>query len=310
MIISASYKTDIPAFYSRWFANRLRAGFCKMANPYNVNQRRRVSLSRSDVDGFVFWTKNLAPFLSVLPEVKERGFPFVIQYTINGYPRALESRVVDANRSVEHMRLIAKEYGARVPVWRYDPIILSTLTPRDFHLQNFSTLAKALRGTTDEVVVSFLQIYKKTRRNMNDAASEHRFEWFDPNPEFKKTLLRDLADIAGENEIRLTICTQPELLFAQVGEARCVDAQRLMDIANNTFRTQLKGMRQGCGCFESIDIGDYDTCPHGCIYCYAVRDRKVALSRYQAHDSNGEYLFPLPPEKPARAKQRGLFDGS
>jgi hypothetical protein len=308
VIISASYKTDIPAFYSRWFANRLRAGYCKMANPFNAEQRHTVSLSRRDVDGFVFWTKNLGPFLEILPGVKRLGFPFIIQYTINGYPRALESRVVDAKRSIEHMRVVAKEYGARVPIWRYDTIVFSSLTPPDFHRQNFSALAQELSGTTDEVVVSFMQLYKKTQHNMNGAASENGFTWYDPSREEKEDLLRDLANIAAANNIRLTVCTQPELLIAGAGEARCVDAQRLMDIAHDTFRAQLRGMRQGCGCFESTDIGDYDTCPHGCVYCYAVRDRKVALARFQAHDPDGEYLFPRPPASPQSPKQRSLFE--
>ena len=110
MIISASYKTDIPAFYGQWFRNRLEAGFCRMANPYNRNQRFVVSLRREDVDGFVFWTKNIVPFMDVLDEVNELGFPFIVQYTINDYPRALESRVVDAARSMESFRATAYKF--------------------------------------------------------------------------------------------------------------------------------------------------------------------------------------------------------
>lgn len=279
-----------------------------MANPFNAEQRRTVSLTRRDVDGFVFWTKNIGPFLEVLTEVKQRGFAFVVQFTINGYPRALESRVVDAKRSVEHMRFLASQYGSRVPVWRYDPIIISSLTPSDFHLRNFSTLARELCGTTDEVVVSFMQVYRKTRHNMDEAASEGRFDWRDPGREEKQSLLRDLSGVAAANKMRLTVCTQPELLVPGAGEARCVDAQRLMEIAHETFRSQLKGMRLGCGCFESIDIGDYDTCPHGCVYCYAVRERKMALTRFQAHDPDGEYLFPHPPVAPRTKKQPSLFE--
>src|SRR5271156_2655454 len=201
MIISASYKTDIPAFYARWFANRLQAGYCKMANPFNTEQRRKVSLLRRDVDGFVFWTKNLGPFMEVLPEVRQLGFPFIIQYTINGYPRALESRVVDSERSIQHMRTVAKEYGTRVPVWRYDTIVFSSLTPPDFHRRNFSVLARELSGTTDEVVVSFMQIYKKTRHNMNAAALENAFDWYAPSREAKQSLLRNLDSIAAKHNM-------------------------------------------------------------------------------------------------------------
>src|SRR5262249_16599551 len=162
---------DIPAFYAQWFASRLRAGFCRMVNPYNPRQHRRVSLARQDVDGFVFWTKNLGPFVDVLQEVNDAGYPFLIQYTINGYPRALESRVVRPERSVEHMHQIATRYGPRVAVWRYDTIIFSSLTPPEFHRENFAQLISSIRGATDEVVVSFMQVYKKTRMSMARAAT-------------------------------------------------------------------------------------------------------------------------------------------
>ncbi len=292
MIISASYKTDIPTFYGEWFRNRLQAGFCRMMNPYNRNQRYRVSLEPGDVDGFVFWTKNIGPFAEVLAEVHERGFPFVVQHTINAYPRALESRVVDADRSVENVRTLARKYGPRVVVWRYDTIIFSTLTDANFHRRNFERLAKALSGATDEVVVSFLQIYKKTRRNLDQAAREDGVEWHDPPAEMKRQLLVDLASIAAENGMRLAICTQPDLIVDGVKEARCVDADRLMDVGGHRFRARIGGMRQGCGCFASKDIGDYDTCPHGCVYCYSVMNRDLALKRHAAHDPKGEYLFP------------------
>ena len=292
MIISASYKTDIPAFYGRWFRNRLRAGYCKMVNPYNRDQHTVVSLKREDVDGFIFWTKNLGPFVETLHEVHQQTFPFVIQYTINGYPRELESRVVDAARAVETFRLVASTYGKQSVVWRYDTIILSTITPADFHRDNFSNLAGKLSSHTDEVVVSFMQLYRKTRVNLDEAARANGFAWQDPPPEAKRALLEDLVEIASEHGIRLSICTQPELRVPGAGEARCVDAERLMRVADRPFRTRLKGMRIGCGCYESKDIGDYDTCPHGCVYCYAVRNRTVALQRHRGHDPRGEYLFP------------------
>ena len=292
MIISASYKTDIPAFYGEWFRNRLQAGFCRMVNPYNRDQHYLVSLRREDVDGFIFWTKNLTPFTDTLDEVHQQGFPFVIQHTINGYPRALESRVVDPNQSVRNYRLVAEKYGVGALVWRYDPIIFSTLTDAEFHRRNFANLAARLSGSTGEVVVSFMQLYKKTRLNLDEAAQANKFEWHDPPQEVKRGLLRDLVDIAADQGIGLSICTQPDLMVPGAGEARCVDAQKLMSVFGRTFRSKTKGMRVGCGCYESKDIGDYDTCPHGCVYCYAVRQRQLALQRYRAHDPLGEYLFP------------------
>ena len=305
MIISASYKTDIPAFYGEWFRNRLHAGFCRMTNPYNKNQRYLVSLHKEDVDGFIFWTKNLIPFVDTLDEVYQQSFPFVVQYTINGYPRSLETRVVDANQSVESFRAASEKYGAKALVWRYDTIILSTITDADFHRDNFAHLASQLAGSTDEVVVSFMQLYKKTRLNLDEAARAHNFDWYDPLPEVKRGLLSDLVEIAAGHDIRLSICTQPNLMVPGASEARCVDAQRLINVAGRPFQSRIKGMRLECGCYESKDIGEYDTCPHGCVYCYAVRQRPLALQRYQNHDPLGEYLFPQKSLSPSDA---GLLD--
>ena len=148
-----------------------------MANPYNRNQRFTISLRKDDVDGFVFWTKNIVPFMSVLNKVDDLGFPFIVQHTINGYPRALETRVVDATRAIESFRSVANRFGAKTTIWRYDTIILSTLTDASFHRENFARLAGGLDGATDEVVVSFLQVYNKTGRNLDEAARNHGFDW-------------------------------------------------------------------------------------------------------------------------------------
>lgn len=290
MIISASYKTDIPTFYGEWFIRRLRAGYCRMINPYNRNSYR-VNLVREAVDGFVFWTKNLGPFLKYLAEVHLKGYPFIVQYTINGYPRALEFSVVDAKRSIEHMKQIAEIYGPKIGVWRYDTIVFSSLTPIDFHRRNFSDLAKKLEGTTDEVVVSFAQIYKKTKRNMDWASKKFGFDWEDPQAELKYNLAAELAQIAKSHGIQLSMCAQKEFLAPGVSEARCVDAGRLADISGYSIKSKLKGNRPACGCFMSKDIGEYDTCPHGCVYCYAVLNRSLAQNRFQKHNPDSEFLF-------------------
>ena len=295
MIISASYKTDIPTFYGKWFINRLRAGYCKMINPYNRHVVR-VPLRKEAVEGIVFWTKNVGPFLKYLPEVRERGFPFVLQHTVNAYPRALEQAVVDAPRAVEYLRQVAITYGPRVVVWRYDTIINSSLTSREFHVGTFARLAQALEGVTDEVVISFAQLYRKTLRNMEAAAAKHGFTWSDPPDEWKKNLAVELGSIASAHRIRLTVCSQPQFIMPGCYEAHCVDAQRFADIIGKPINVCLKGNRKECGCYASRDIGEYDTCPHGCVYCYAVRDQALAKSRFHLHDPNGESLFPLPPD--------------
>ncbi len=290
MIVAASYKTDIPAFYGEWFMNQLRTGYCMMVNPYN-QKAYRVDLTRAGVDGIVFWTKNVGPFLGPLDEVAERGHPFMVQVGINGYPRALEFSVVDAQRSVGHMKLLRKRYGPRVAVWRYDPIVFSSVTTVDFHRRNFGQLARSLEGATDEVVVSFAQIYKKTRRNMEWAAKAFGFAWEDPADEVKLALAEELAAIAQAHGMRLSMCAQAAYLAPGVQAAHCVDGQRLAEIAGHPIAAGIKGNRPECLCFQSRDIGEYDTCPHGCVYCYAVQNRRLAQTRYRAHDPAGEFLF-------------------
>lgn len=310
MIISASYKTDIPTFYGEWFMNRLRAGYCKMVNPWNRKQISRVSLELQDVDGIVFWTKNIAPFLPHLKEVHDLGYRFVVQHTINNYPRALEYSVVDASRSVQHLREVAELYGPRTCVWRYDTIVISSLTPAEFHRENFSRLCADLAGVTDEVVVSFAHLYQKTLRNMDWASEEFGFTWHDPDKEEKRDLLTELVPIAKAHGMQLTVCSQPDFVVPGTGEARCIDAQRLEEVSGRPIRAELRGARKECGCFASRDIGDYDTCPHGCVYCYAVQKRNLAQRRYREHDPKSEFLFPVsgvPNEAPPPDPQRKLF---
>jgi hypothetical protein len=299
LIISASYRTDIPSFYGRWFLNRLRAGYCKMVNPYG-GQVHTVALDRASVDGFVFWTRNAGPFMGALEEVAARGDPFVVTVTVTGYPQALDYATVAPERAAADIRAVAGRFGARVPVWRYDPIVFTSLTPAAWHRQTFARLAALMEGAVDEVVVSTAQIYRKTVRNMAAAARAFRFEWRDPPADEKRALLADLAAIARRHGMRLSLCAQPELLAEGVAEAACVDAERLSAVAGHPVKARRKPHRPACGCWQSRDIGAYDSCPHGCVYCYAVQSRTLAKRRFQAHDPEGEFLFPpAPRRKPA-----------
>ena len=289
MIISASYRTDIPAFYGDWFRNQLKKGFCRVANPYG-GQAYEVPLRGPTVDGFVFWTKNIGPFRPVLDELKADGAPFVVQYTITGYPTALEQAVTHADRAAGHCQALAGRFGRRSLVWRYDPILVTDLTPADWHRTTFRALAGALAGHCDEVVTSFAQIYRKTERNLAAAAGRHGFGWRDPEDGEKRALLTDMAEIAATHGMALTLCTQPHLQVEGTAPSRCIDADRLSDVAGRPIRARQKGNRPGCLCAESRDIGAYDTCPHGCVYCYAVRHRDAARRAFRSHDPEAEML--------------------
>jgi len=282
VIVSASYRTDIPAFYARWFLRRLDAGSCRVANPYGSGAYE-VSLRPGAVDGFVFWTRNLRPLLPELDTVR-RVAPFVVQFTVTGYPRALESSVIAVDDAVAQLGELRRRFGKRAAVWRYDPVVFAGGLDGAAHLAGFAALAHSLAGTVDEVVLSVMHPYRKTRRNLDRAASRHGFTWRDPPAEEKRQLLLGLAGLAREHDIAPSLCSQPELLVPGLGEASCIDAARLSDIAQRPVASRASGNRPGCRCSLSRDIGAYDTCPHGCLYCYAVADRDRAVANYRKHD--------------------------
>src|SRR5690554_2554803 len=289
MIISASYRTDVPAFYGEWFLNRLKAGRVSWRNPYGGGLHH-LELTPESVDGFVFWSRNPTPFQFALEQVAARGWPFVMQVTITGYPRALETSVPVPEKVIDTLKSIRAAYGPRCLVWRYDPVFLSDLTPPAFHRDQVARLADLLSGVVDEAVLSFAQIYAKTRRNSDRAAVRHGFGWRDPEAPEKRALLTELSAILGARGLKASLCSQPDLLTPGLIPARCGDAERLADQAGHPIAARMKGNRKGCLCAESRDIGRYDTCPHGCVYCYAVNTASLAKQRHQAHDPLAEAL--------------------
>lgn len=315
MIISASRRTDIPAFYGEWFLNRLKAGHCKAVDQIN-HIVSSVSLKREDVDGFVFWTKNLVPFMDKLENIHERKFPFYVLYTINKYPEPLEPNIIPAEHSIKCLKEVADKYGPRAAVWRYDPIIFTSITQREFHIQNFEAIAKELCGSTDEVVISFAQIHdrKSVLRNLNSASEELKFTWEDPIGEIKLELAKELADIAKSYNMKLTTCSQPLFTPHGIGKAHCVDINRLSDLAGHSIYAKPDGTRTDCGCFASTDIGCLNTCNHGCVYCYATWNRKLAYQNYRNHKPDFEALIPIPPNfksithEDNKRRQPSLFD--
>lgn len=289
MIISASYRTDIPAFYGPWFESRLSAGFARVNNPYGA-PATTVSLAPEAVDGYVFWTRHARPFVATLDRLAEARIPFFIQYTITGYPRCLDAATINAASAVADVRALTERFGLRTVVWRYDPILFTSRTPPAWHVGNFVHLSSALAPVVDEVIVSVAQIYRKSARNLRIAADDHGFDWQDPQPAEKRLLLRSLAEIAADRKLRFSVCGQADLAGNDIAEARCIDADRLAAVAERPITGLGKPHRKGCRCHASRDIGAYDTCPHGCVYCYAVISQTRAKQAFTAHDPSAENL--------------------
>jgi hypothetical protein len=290
MIISASRRTDIPAFYAGWFMNRLREGFCMVTNPFNPRSVSRVSLASADVDAIVFWSKDPAPMLGHLEELDRRGYRYYFLYTLTGYPSFIEPGVPPLERGLETFRALSGRLGPGRVIWRFDPILLSTATPEEWITDSFGLIASSLRGRTERVIISFTHFYGKVRRRLGRLKEQRGIECRDAgcDPGLAGRIASRLAGIARENGMRPLSCAQKTDLSAFGVEAgSCVDA----GLINSLFGTELsarkdRSQRKECGCAESRDIGQYDTCLHGCLYCYASQDGRKAAG----HDPRGAFL--------------------
>ena len=284
-LISASRRTDIPAFYSRWFLRRLAEGFCDWINPFG-GQVLHVSLRPQDTLGIVCWTRNPAPLAASLGALQQAGYGFAFHFTINGYPGELESHNPPVETALRAFRDLARRLPPGRAWWRYDPILLTQATPSAWHERNFSRLAEALEGQTRRCYFSFASFYRKTRRNL-DASG---LPWREPAIGEKLELARRLRLIARRHGIDMFSCCDDQLLAAGVEKARCVDASVFLpEAAPSGFK--LAPTRAGCGCTQSVDIGAYDTCAFGCAYCYATTSRRAALVRLGEHDPDDTALW-------------------
>jgi hypothetical protein len=302
MIISASRRTDIPAFFSDWFINRVQAGWVSVVNPFNAKQVRRVSLEPSQVDALVFWTKNPARFVPHLDELEAKGYAYYFLYTLNNYPGFLEPDLPPLDRRLQSFKALSRRLGPDRVIWRYDPIVISSATPPEYHEQNFAVLAKELRGHTMRVVISFMQTYAKLRGRLIQAEMEQGVKFIDyKDGQHEEDLWRlsaKLAKIAQSHGLEIRACAEErDLSGAGVEPSACIDA----GLINQLFGLGLPlgrdpHQRGACGCAPSVDIGAYNTCSHACLYCYANANPASTAKNLEAHDPNSPCLLGWPPE--------------
>lgn len=293
MIISASRRTDIPAFYAPWMIKRVRQGECQVVNPYRQDQIKRVSLLPGDVDVIVFWTRYALPLLPFLDELNQRGYRYYFQYTLTNYPRLLEQRTPSLEAALRSFQALSQKIGKERVIWRYDPIYLSECTSPDFHRQNFQTIAKALRGYSQRCVVSLFDDYAKSRSRLSFTPSLVPLaEGSDSFREAVNALMPDLAAMAEDHQFELVSCAEEvDLQSFGIYPGKCVDD----DLIRRVFGLDLHskkdpGQRLACQCLPSQDIGRYDTCLFGCQYCYANRSFERARRYFSMHESDREYL--------------------
>jgi hypothetical protein len=289
-LISVSRRTDIPAFYGDWLLRRVAAGFAGWENPFG-GQRRLVSLRRGDVSVLAFWSKNFRPFLPHLRTLQALGYPCFFNYTITGLPPLLEPHGVPAEDAVDSLRELAGRFSPGHIHWRYDPIVLSDLTPPAYHRARFTALAAALAGCTTRCIVSFVWRYRRVERRFAALAREHGLRVAAPDLAARRALADDLASIAAAHGMELLACCGDDLVSGRVGRACCLDGAQMARLYPGTpWCAAPRPSRPGCGCARNVDIGRYDTCPHGCAYCYANADPQRAAAACRAHDPDAAFL--------------------
>jgi hypothetical protein len=294
VIVSASRATDIPAFFAPWFVDRLNAGYVRRVNPFNPGQVQFVSFR--DTRMVVFWSKDPRPILPYLPEIDARGIGYYFQFTLNDYePEGLEPDVPTLSQRVETFRRLSELIGPKRVVWRYDPLILSRSVTVEVLLDRIARLAGVLRGYTEKLVFSFVDIdrYRKLRKN----PALQRIEAREFTEEEMIRFAEGLLSLNREWGLTLASCAE-EIELGGIRRNRCVDDLLMFELFSEDaglrrffgFKPGLpghppswsyirdRGQRKACGCIVSKDIGMYDTCDHHCSYCYANRERTSAHS--------------------------------
>lgn len=287
LIISASRATDIPAFYADWFFRRLDNDYLRWRNPFS-GQDSYVSFANTRF--IVFWSKNPTPLLSHLSRLKEREIGCYIQYTLNDYEaEGLEPNVPTLTQRINTFRRLVDALGMGAVVWRFDPLILTDSINIDTLLRKIARIADALAGYTEKLVFSFADIesYKKVSRNLRQSGINYR-EW---DEDTMREFASRLSTLNRDNwNFRLATCAERiDLSGYGIEHNRCIDPELISrrapdDLALQNFLYNAKtdsGQRKACGCILSKDIGAYNTCPHGCLYCYANTSPASAGANYK-----------------------------
>ena len=283
MIINTGQRTDIPAFYADWFANRLKEGFVCVRNPYDPKQVSRYRLDPAVVDVIGFCTKNPAPMFPYMDLLKEYGQYWFV--TITGYGRDIEPNVPDKHRLLDDFRKLSCMVGIDSVGWRYDPVFISERYGADYHLKAFEQIAAALSGYTKTAVISFIDLYPKVRRNFPEAREVPK--------EQRLKLGREFIRIASAYGMTVRPCAEGDELAAY--GADCSGCMKISDyekaIGRHLNAPKRKGARAECACYLSCDIGAYNTCKHLCRYCYANAEPSKVLAQSRLHDPRSPFLI-------------------
>lgn len=280
MIVSASRRTDIPALYPEWFVNRLLAEEVLVPDPYNRKRVSRVSLAREMIDCFVFWTKNPEPMLPYLRMIDLLGYPYYFEMTVTDYGKDLEPNLPSMEDRIASFILLSERLGKERVDLRFDPILLNDRYTIDYHVEHFELLCEWLHNYTERCIISFIDDYRGSR-------------FLELEMEDMLEIGEKLGKIAQKYQLPLYTCAEKvDLGMFGIRHASCIDRQKIegltgyrLDVAKD------KGQRRECGCVQSVDIGMYDTCIHGCRYCYATGQGESAARKHKRHDPQSPMLI-------------------
>lgn len=286
MIVSVSRRTDIPAFYSDWFIDKIEQGFLYVMNPFNRKQISKIILTPDTVDCFVFWTKDAAPMMDKLHILNEMGFKYYFQFTLTPYDKDIEPEIRSKDELLNTFVQLSRLVGSKKVVWRYDPILLSNKYNKEYHNRVFEKFCKKLCGSTEKCVISFIDMYAKTKRNTKGLGILQTDE------KDMIEIATMLADIAGGYGICIkTCCEKINLSGSNISNGKCIDdklVEKILGCSVNVKKDDTQ--REGCGCVKSIDIGQYNTCGHFCTYCYANYNQERVIESMKNHDIHSPLL--------------------
>ncbi len=286
MIISCSRRTDIPALYADWLFTRIQEGYACVRNPMNHLQVSKIRLTPDVADGFVLWTKNPAPMLPRLHELRDYAYYF--QFTLTPYGKDIEPNLPVKIKLLNTFHHLSDQVGPHRVIWRYDPILINDTWTVDTHLRTFEMMARLLAGKTYKVVISFLNTdYRNARRNAQLLKARPLSD------QAKRDMAKQLSQIAGECGMEMSACAQTiDLSESEVAPAHCVDGDLFetllgcrLDVRKDT------NQRPACGCVQSTDIGMYNSCSNACRYCYANYSPSEIARNRQRHDPKSPLLF-------------------
>lgn len=282
-IISVSRRTDIPAFYSEWFINRIRAGYCTVPNPFNAKQISYVSLRPQDVQAIVFWTRNPKPLIKHLIEMDQKEYRYYFQYTIIGYPSSIDPKSPPIDTAIKTFQELSGLIGKEKVIWRYDPILFSNETPLEWHIKQISYLIERLKSHTKRLVISFIDPYRKTKIKMDKGTgSSFRLAPDAFEVSAYDQLIRWIGKEANNAGLEVQTCAESaDLERSGISHGKCIDGDlisKIWGIAVSKRKDPFQ--RKQCGCVVSKDIGANNTCLFGCKYCYATSSIKTAENNF------------------------------